>query len=496
MVKEIEIYKASSIDGISSKLIKDAFQVLTVELTHLFNHSIDNGDFPISWAVGHVTPIPKEGNLLEPGNWRPIVILPLPSKLLEKAVHSQVVNFFDTENLLGDHQHGFRKSFSTSTAIFKVTKDLFENYDKGKSTSCMFIDYKKAFETLDHNILLQKMSLYNFSRNSLNWFKSYLANRTQIVKVSNHISSSQLVEYGVPQGSTLGPMLFIIYVNDLLLKFKKDNIGQIEMYADDTVTYVSDSNPKKCLSQIQKCLDTLVEWCTYNKLTINIQKTKHMFVPRYPECLEHVKKDNVVIAGQPLHNTSSYKYLGVVIDSGLSFETMLDDTYNKANRKLYILKHIRPFVTNSIASLIYKTCKRPILDYADFLVESGTKAKIDNLQKIQKRAIRCIDYKRHPNADYGELLDLYGIELLHKRRRKHHLTVMYRHAQDIKNLEPFRPVITLRSHNKIKFKIHKTALTKVQKSPYNRGVSLWDHLPLEVQKATTKVKFKKETEAL
>ena len=298
------------------------------------------------------------------------------------------------------------------------------------------------------------------------------------------------IKYGVPQGSTLGPLLFIIYVNDLLLEFKKKNICSIEMYADDTVIYVSNVDPIICFRRAQVCLDLLTKWCYYNKLTINVKKTKHMIVPRHFDSLKTLNDRHVNISGLPLTNSGSYKYLGVVIDSGLTFDAMLDNTYNKANRKLYILKRIRPYITNSITLLIYKTCVLPLMEYADFLVESGAKTKVDKLERIQKRAIRCADLGKHRGSDYNDLMELYGIEPLWKRRKHHHLLVMYRHAQDTANLNCSRPGIILRSSTKIKFRNRKTALTKVQKSPYNRGVSLWDRLPADVQRATTKVKFK------
>ena len=192
----------------------------------------------------------------------------------------------------------------------------------------------------------------------------------------------------------------------------------------------------------------------------------------------------------PLTKTGSYKYLGVVIDYGLTFDAMLKNTYNKANRKLYILERIRPYITNSITLFIYKTCVLPIMEYADFLVESGAKTKVDKLERIQKRAIHCADPGKHRGSDYNDPMELYGIEPLWKRRKHHHLLVMYRHAQDTANLNCSRPGIILRSSSKIKLRDRKTALTKVQKSPYNRGVSLWDRLPADVQRATTKVKFK------
>ena len=355
LVKNIEVSKSSGITHLSSMLLKDAFTTLIPELTHLFNESISTGIFPATWRVGTITPILKEGDPLEPGNWRPITLLPLPSKLLEKAIHFQVNSFLMNNNILDNRQHGFRAMFSTSTAIFQLVKELFNKYDEGKCTSCIFVDYRKAFETLDHNILCQKLLRYNFSPRVVNWFRSYLTGRKHVVCTNNFTSELSEISYGVPQGCTLGPLLFIIYVNDLLGSLVATPDANVIMYADDTVLYANHIDPKSCVKNCQQLLDRLYIWCQYNKLTINISKTKHMFVARKKDQRNQVKGEQVSINNTNLNNVDSYTYLGVDIDYSLSFDTMVDNMYKKANRKLYTLKLIRPYITNSIACLIYKT---------------------------------------------------------------------------------------------------------------------------------------------
>ena len=166
-IKDIQVCKASGITDLSSILIKDAFKVLAVEIAHIINESIRTSTFPDKWAVGSITPIPKDGDNLDPGNWRPISILPLPSKLLKRAIHYQVISHLDDNGYLSKDQHGFRAGKSTSKAILDLTRLLTESYNKGKHTSCVFVDYKKAFETLDHNILLTKLVKFDFDGDAL-----------------------------------------------------------------------------------------------------------------------------------------------------------------------------------------------------------------------------------------------------------------------------------------------------------------------------------------
>ena len=451
LVKNIDASKSSGLPELNSLALKDAFTVLIPELTHLFNESLETGIFPSSWGTGYITPIPKEGDPLEPGNWRPISILPLPSKRLEQAVHHQVSIFLENNHILDQRQHGFRLEFSTSTAIFKLVKNLFDNYDNSQSSSCIFVDYKKAFETLDHDILCKKLQKYNFSQNSEKWFRSYLSNRKHIVRTKEGISSPSHVEFGVPQGSTLGPLLFILYVNDLLTCMGRGENGRILMYADNTVLYTTDPNPLNIIKDSQIMLTNLMEWCNMNKLTINISKTKHMVIPRNQNHKDLTQNMSISIATDKLHNVTNYRYLGVDLDQTLSFEKMVDTTYNKANRKLYSLKNILPYITSSIASLIYKICIRPIMEYADFLVDSCPKRATGKLINIQKRAVKIVDQARHKNSTYEDLLEIYNIEELAARKRKHHLSVMYRQARDKDNLVSYRPDTDLRSNSKIRF---------------------------------------------
>ena len=299
---------------------------------------------------------------LDPGNWRPISILPLPSKLLERAIHYQIISHLDTNGYLSFNQHGFRTGKSTSTAILDLTRLLTDNYNRGKHTSCVFVDYKKAFETLDHDILLNKLVKYDFNRDSVKWMQSYFGNRRHVVRCAGTCSVEASVNYGVPQGSVLGPLCFILYVNDLIQSVTTNTQAKIIMYADDTVLLVENSIPALATECMQKVLDEVSNWCQRNKMTVNAKKTKHMLVLRQKDFPEATELLGVKFNGEPLANVKAYKYLGVDLDRNLTYEAAVHNTYIKPNKKLFTLRKIRPYITQRVSVLIYKQFILPILD--------------------------------------------------------------------------------------------------------------------------------------
>ena len=252
-----------------SKLeIKDHHQ-----LTHLFNVSLSMCIFPEAWKIAKVIPLYKGGDRENVGNYRPVSLLPLPGKILEKIVHSRISDFWDNNHFLSGNQGGFRKGFSTTSTIAKLTDDMFDQINSGNTTLAVYIDLKKAFDTVDNDILINKLGRAGIRGDLLKWCKSYLGNRSQCT-LANGVTSSRLpVTCGVPQGSVLGPLFFLTYVNDV--QFALDDCG-IQLYADNTVLYQAGINSHEAAIKLQRSLDLFVTWCKVNKLTINIMKTKLM----------------------------------------------------------------------------------------------------------------------------------------------------------------------------------------------------------------------------
>ena len=216
LVKEICITKSSAIDGLNTRLVKDAFEMLSFELTYIYNACLQYGIFPEEWGKSKVTPIPKsKSNSTKPGDWRPISQICIAGKLLEKIIHSQLYFYLEENKLLSDNQFGFRKGLSTGLAIFDVLKKLFENWNEKKYSGCIFIDFSRAFDSLDHKILMEKLKMYGLDENVLKFMENYMSCRKQNTIVNGFCSPQEEITFRTAQGSILGPLIFILYVNDI-----------------------------------------------------------------------------------------------------------------------------------------------------------------------------------------------------------------------------------------------------------------------------------------
>ena len=376
LCKEINVMKSSGLDKLSSRICKDAFLVLIDKLVHIFACSFETNIFPTEWKSAKVVPLYKGGEPDDVSNYRPVSLLPLPGKLLEKIVHKSVSNFFNDSNFLSEHQGGFRKGFSTLSTVADLTDYLFEQINLGMTTPATFIDLSKAFDTVNTEILLKKRKYAGIRNNPLKWCTNYLSQRRQCT-VANGITSPFLpVTCGVPQGSVLGPLFFLIYVNDLQYALDDCNL---KLYADDTVLYQSGHNCGVVEQKLQASLNKFHEWSTANALTINGKKTKLMAFGSRAK-VKKCNKATVVLNGERIKLVPSFKYLGVTLDPTLNYNQHISLTIRCVQHKLSMLGKIKKYLKREVALNIYKSMV-PYLDYGDVIYSKAGSNDLDKLQR-------------------------------------------------------------------------------------------------------------------
>ena len=304
-IKQINIYKPSAIDLLSSRIIKDAFLAIPQIVTNLMNLSITQNKFPTKWKSATIIPLFKGGDREDVNNMRPVSLLPLPGKILEKVVHSSISTYLETNKILNVKQGGFRAGHSTLDTIASFTDDILIGMNAGEVTLATFIDLCKAFDTVNHIILLSKLKELGIKGNPLAWIKDYIDNRNQKTYANGLTSTSLRISCGVPQGSVLGPLLFLIYINDVDVNTE---YCKVCLYADDTVLYVLDKCPQIAHQKMQSDIHALSRWCNKNQLTVNIKKTKCvLFASKY-----RTRKTRLLpisMNGTELNYTDHYKYL-------------------------------------------------------------------------------------------------------------------------------------------------------------------------------------------
>ena len=345
--------------------------------------------------------------------------------MAERIAHTLINGHVENLNLLNQNQGGFRKKRSTISTTAKFTDDILLGINEKQYTVASFIDLKKAFDTINHQILIKKLPHFGININARSWITNYLENRKQKCTVNVKTSCKLDITRGVPQGSILGPLLFLLYINDI----DQDLLhSKVQLYADDTVIYACHEQEEVAHLWVSEDLNLLTKWCCKNQLTININKTKMMTLGTKNMLKKGVKRDTF-IEGSKLQYVNSFNYLGIKIDSSLTFELHAAECLRMVSHKLYLLSRIRKFITTEQAIVIYRSKIVPYFDYGDVFLMNITNRTKDKLQQVQNRALRiCLTAEGRSNVNM--LHNACNINTLNDRRSTHLLNFVYNRAQD------------------------------------------------------------------
>jgi hypothetical protein len=374
------------LDNIDSKILKLSAPIIADSLTFIYNQCIAKNYFPLMLKQSKIVPLHKSGDKKDPSNYRPISLLPILSKPLEKHIEKHIQAHITKYNLLHENQSGFRKNHSCHTALTNMIEQFYTNLNDEQLTGVIFADFAKAFDVIDHKILLRKLEIYNLSPSLITFIQSFLENRQHLVSINQTNSEYLQQKYGVPQGSILGPLLFSLYINDLPLHISNSSC---EMFADDTSLHAKDPNIDTLTKKLQKTLDQMVSWSELNHMALNSKKTKCMLITT-PQKRNHLTKSSLqlFVKNDQIQDVDEHVILGVTIQNNLSWGNYLEDLSSKVSSKLHLLNRIKPFLNTTCRKLFFHAYIQSIIDYASTLWDQSPKSDTNPLTNLHNRAIK------------------------------------------------------------------------------------------------------------
>ena len=424
-------------DGVSTKMIKFVGPELSVPLSHIFNLSLESGHFPSKLKLCRVIPIFKAGNHEECDNYRPISLLSSISKILEKIVADKLVHHLLNNDLLYCNQYGFLPKRSTEHNLLKIVNYVSEALNEGQFCIGVFLDLKKAFDVCSHDILLTKLKLMGIRDTAFDWFKTYLAGRKQKVEINGSLSSELPIDISVIQGSILGPILFLCYINDF---YRATSLFSV-LFADDTTCLAKDKNLNVLIKYVNTELQKVANWFLANKMAVNTTKTKFIVFRTHgkkinnDECVLLFNSNEI---GKPtdqslifpidrIHNAGnekSFKLLGVLFDEYLSFESHISAICTKLTKSLFCIRRIKNFVNQNTLKMLYFAMIHSHIVYCLNIYSCANTTTLQKIRIKQKEAIRVVcnsPYRAHTAPLFrqmnilplDELIKYSSLKLMH-----------------------------------------------------------------------------------
>lgn len=488
LLRNLKTDKATGPDSIPAFILKTAAEELAPFLTRLFQLSLNQGEIPSDWKNAWVVPIFKKGERHLAANYRPESLTSIVCKVLEHIVHSSIMKHFDSHKVLSDSQHGFRKRRSCETQLLVTTHELAQHLSQGSQVDMILLDFSKAFDKVPHARLLEKLAYYGVRNNTLKWIASFLCQRKQRVLLEGILSSEADVVSGVPQGTVLGPLLFLAFINDLpdCIHF-----SSTKLFADDCLLFRKVSNATDS-NLLQQDLSSLEQWESVWQMNFNPSKCNVIRIT--PNKTKEILETNYKLHSQILEATSNSKYLGVNFSNDLSWSHHIKTTVNKGNRTIGFLRRNFRECTPTVKAATYKTMVRPVVEYASTVWDPTGQGDIAELEQVQRRAARyvCNNYTDRTPGCVTSMLTALNWESLQQRRTNNRLLMLYRIKNNLVDIEPSNFFRNSDSRTRGANRLHQehTKHPVLHASFFPRTIREWNNLPTSLTDSPSLERFK------
>ena len=407
---------SSGYDEITSKFVKLSSPLIIPALEKLFNLSLSSGIYPSNLKLAKVLPIYKKGDSKSLNNYRPISILSTLNKIYEKILYARLVSYIEKFNIFYKFQFGFRTKHSTEHALIEIVDQIRLSIDKNELTCGIFIDLSKAFDTVNHDILLKKLDHYGIRGNALNLFRSYLKNRKQYTMIESNKSKTSNISCGVPQGSVLGPLLFLLFINDLPNCCPS---GKIRIFADDTNVFFHSKNIEDLISNAKNIMIQLNSWFDSNKLTLNTSKSSFTIFKSSRKRIINLP-NSIDFLNYKIERTSSIKFLGIILDEHLTWKEHINEVCNKLRSLFHIFYSIRGYLSKQNIKTLYYTLIYSRIKYGLAVYGHAGTTMLNKIQFLQNQLLKVLSNKKfrfstdklHNEFDILKVQDMLNQEIL------------------------------------------------------------------------------------
>ena len=483
---KVHVDKATGPDSIPGRFLKDYAKELAPVLCFIFQQSLDTGVVPSDWRLASITPIFKKGDKSTPSNYRPVSVTSICSKMIEHIIFSQIMAHYDLNNVLHDSQHGFRPGRSCETQLIMTAEDLAHSIDQKDQVDAIALDFSKAFDRVPHERLLHKLHHYGIRSQLLQWIRSFLTDRYQKVVVEGQSSDTIHVKSGVPQGTVLGPLLFISFINDITHGVS----SKIRLFADDCLIY----RPIRNISDqraLQMDLDRLHQWSLAWQMKFNTEKC-HLL--RFSLRRNNIE-EKYYLGNAELTSLQTFKYLGLNFSTNLSWQTHISSIVSKANQMLGLINRNLRRSSIKIRQQAYFSLVRPRLEYCATVWNPHTKKGIANVEAVQRRAARFVLQEYHYTKSVSNMIKQLKWDTLEQRRHISSLILLYKIQHGLVAINPGKlltPMIqsNTRQYHPNKFKLIPCRTQLYQNAFFPKTVNAWNTLPNDTLASSTLGAFK------